>query len=868
MARKTPIDLGFDALRLEGSLFSAQHLARVAHEQAEHQREADYHVPAGLKLRDEIGRAYRIGQALWSAFAASRERAGAAESASRQLVTAMLGQAFGFHDLASVPVQQANQRRFPIGHLARGNVPVVIAPHRLRLDEGDARFADTRRRSAFQLAQEYLNAAEGSLWAIVANGLTLRLLRDNASLTRPAYLEADLERIFSEDRYADFSALWLILHASRFPEAGKPNDCVLERWRAVAKDEGTRAQNRLRDGVTEALLALGNGFLQAPVNASLRQALETGTLTREAYFQQLLRLVYRLIFWFTVEDRGLLHAPQATAEAKRAYMLGYSSQNLRSRALRRLGAYRHSDLWQAASIVFSALGRGEPRLGLPPLGGLFAPSQCPVLDAAQLPNTALLLAVKHLAWFRDGEALTRVNYRDMGPEELGSIYESLLELVPEVRLTLRSFGFVGLGQATRGNARKLTGSYYTPDSLVQELLNSALDPVLQAAIAANPQDPEQALLKLAVIDPACGSGHFLLAAARRLAETLAGLRVLDGNPTPEDYRHALRDVIAHCIYGVDRNPMALELARTALWLEAVTPDSTLAFLDHHLVCGDALLGLIDFSVLKNGIPAEAFKALTGDDKEHCKALATDNRAALRSLTRLRDNPTRQIAFTPDDTRRALELLESQADDSLDAYAAKQAAYAEIAADASHSPLAQAADLFMAAFLTPKPEGSIVPTTTDLVNGLYGTGIEVGMLAEARAVTARAQVLHWPLAFAQVLGRGGFDVVLGNPPWERMKLQEEEFFASRAPAVANARNKSERSKAIAALEQAPEGSPERSHYHAFAAAKQLAEASSVFCHAEARYPLTGVGDVNTYALFAETMLSIRAVGGRVEPLSRS
>ncbi|MDD3448463.1 MAG: N-6 DNA methylase [Gammaproteobacteria bacterium] len=862
MARRTPIDLGFEALRLEGGLFSAQHLARVAHEQAEHQREADYRIPAGLRIRDEIGRAFRIGQALWDSFSRQRERSDIAPmEASRAFVTALLQQAFGFVDLAAVPTREVNQGRFPIGHMARGNVPVVVAPHDLRLDDGDASFADTRRRSAFQLAQEYLNAADASLWAIVANGLTLRLLRDNASLTRPAYLEADLERLFSEERYADFSALWLIFHASRFPAPGQPPaECILERWRTAARLEGGRVLDRLRDGVTDALLVLGEGFLQHRANQPLRESLECGELTVEAYFQQLLRLVYRLIFWFTVEDRGVLHPQDADPAARATYAAGYASRSLRGRALRRAGADRHADQWQGVIIVFRALAHGEPRLGLPPLGGLFAADQGPRLDAAELPNTALLRAVKSLAWFRDGNALTRVNYRDMGPEELGSIYESLLELVPELSVARRAFDFVGLGEQTRGHARKLTGSYYTPDSLVQELLKSTLDPVLERALAARPQDPTGALLDLAVIDPACGSGHFLLAAARRIAERLTALRITDGNPTPDDYRHALREVIAHCIFGVDKNPLALELARTALWLEAVTPDVPLSFLDHHLVCGDALLGLVDFTPLTEGIPKEAYKPLTGDDRETYKALAAKNRAALKSLARIRAQ--RGLELMSLATRKALEQIDAGAGDTLAAIDAKRRAYAELVAQAEDNPLAQAADLYLAAFLVPKRAEVAVPTTADLVHTLYGHGPDdPERLAAARAHCRAVQVLHWPLAFAQVLGRGGFDVVLGNPPWERIKLQEEEFFANRSPEVAQAPNRARRHEAIAQLAAADPDSAERRLFEAFEQAKQQAEAASAFAHTPARYPLTGVGDVNTYALFAETASRLIAPAGR-------
>ena len=172
----------------------------------------------------------------------------------------------------------------------------------------------------------------------------------------------------------------------------------------------------------------------------------------------------------------------------------------------------------------------------------------------------------------------------MGPEELGSVYESLLELVPDMQYLgqppAARLGFVGdddTEASTKGNTRKLTGSYYTPDSLVQELIKSALEPVIADTVQGEPAQPVEALLRLTVCDPACGSGHFLLAAARRLADEVAKLRALgsaNGAPTPADYRHALRDVVGHCIYGVDKNPMAIALAKTALWLEAYSARPT------------------------------------------------------------------------------------------------------------------------------------------------------------------------------------------------------------------------------------------------------------------------------------------------------
>ncbi len=203
------------------------------------------------------------------------------------------------------------------------------------------------------------------------------------------------------------------------------------------RKKAPRVREGLREGVTQALRILGEGFLQHPANDALRSALHDGAVTKDAYFQQLLRLIYRLIFVFTVEERGVLHPQDDSREAqaaRRAYSEGYALARLRELSLKRRMRTRHDDRWQALRIVFSGLAQGEPQLALPALGGLFAPKQCPNLDSASLDNAHLFEALKQLRWAATGQgrstSLVPIDYRNMGPEELGSVYESLLELVP------------------------------------------------------------------------------------------------------------------------------------------------------------------------------------------------------------------------------------------------------------------------------------------------------------------------------------------------------------------------------------------------------------------------------------------------------
>jgi hypothetical protein len=888
MVRRNHHELAFAALSIEGALLAPDFLNKVAHLDAAEQSETDYDIPRGLRLRDEIGRYWKIAQNLWQDFSAKRERVDVDSHAVtvRDFLEPFCRQVLGFVDMRAVGQVTLDERIFPIGFAAAdGKVPLVLAAHDQGLDKPSTRHGDgVRRRSSFLLAQEYLNANSNCLWALVSNGFKLRVLRDNPSLTRPAYIEADLEVIFNEGLYPDFTALWLLAHATRFGKVGaEPADCALERWRNTAQDDGIRARNRLRVGVTEALRTLGTGFLAHKDNAELRRGIETGELSTQAYFEQLLRLIYRFIFLATIEDRELVFAPDAAPEARERYLAGYSLTRLRQLAARRRSYDRHADLWQVLTITFGGLDRGQPALGLPALGGLFDPAQCPDLDAARLENQALLSALFSLCFFRDGAALSRVNYRDMDSEELGSVYESLLELVPQVTLTggARKFSFIGDEEegSTKGNARKLSGSYYTPDSLVQELIKSALEPVIARTLADNPQEPVKALLELTVCDPACGSGHFLLAASRRIADEVALLRAPEGNPTDDDFRHALRDVVAHCIYGVDKNPMAVELARTALWLEAYTPDRPLTFLDAHLRCGDALLGVLDESILQCGIPDKAFNALSGDDKEVVNRIKKANRDALKAIGKAKEKSCQMLTLDLGEIVDAA-AFEALPDDSLEALKAKRAAHAALEASIAASKARLAADIFVAAFVLPKTVATeaCVPTSQDLWLVLNGDHPRPGIADSVHKAARAAQAFHWWQAFPQVKAKGGFDVLLGNPPWERIKLQEEEFFATRSPLVAEAEHKAERARRIGLLAEGmllhtlypdveaaqglvPPNAAEQALHTEFLAVRRNAEAASLFAHDAKRYALTGVGDVNTYALFAETFAQLMSEGGR-------
>jgi hypothetical protein len=848
------------SIRTEGGLLPPDLLEKIraADPDVQGLKDADFGLPTGERAREATTRSWNRLVGSWAALEAVRvvsEVNDPLVGPTRDRFLVPLFEELGFGRLPVARAVEIEGTSYPISHSWEDRVPVHLVGYGVELDSRTKGVRGAAGAAPHALVQEYLNRADAALWGIVSNGRTLRLLRDSTSLTRQAYVEFDLEAIFEGELYADFALLWSVLHRSRF-EGERPSDCLLERWTKKAADDGTRALDKLRGGVETAIETLGAGFLATKGNAGLVEALRSGELDSQDYYRELLRLVYRLIFLFTAEDRRheetgreLLLDPAAPEEAVERYRRYYSTARLRSFASRRRGL-RHPDLWVGIRRVIAALGsKGAPSVALPALGSfLFGSEACPRLDASELTNEALLDAVRALATIEEDHRLRLVDYRNLGAEELGGIYEGLLELHPRIELDANPPRF-SLGTAA-GNERRSTGSYYTPTSLISCLLDSALDPVVDEAVRGRTgHEAEAAILGLSVVDPAAGSGHFLIAAAHRLAKRLAAVRSGEGEPPPAQIRHALREVIARCIYAVDINPMAVELCKVSLWLEALEPGKPLSFLDAHVKSGNSLLGTTPELVVA-GVPDEAFEAINGDDRavaRDWKRVNAGERAGQYSLfgADLKD-PVGSLASKA-------QALEELPEDSPASVAEKAARHEVYLASTTLVQAKALLDAWCSAFVVPKVQGAPAMTTA-IVRSVAGDGAGATRDLVARAA-GEYGFFHWPLEFPAVFERGGFDVVLGNPPWERIKLQEKEYFAERSPAVATARNASERKRMIEGL---------RDHdpvlYRSFHAFLRRSEGEAQLIRATGRYPLAGRGDINTYPVFAElATLLLRATG---------
>ncbi len=868
----------FTSIRTEGGLLPADLLVAIA--KAEDKALAvtpdAYNLVPGERLGEAIGRAWNQARGLWAGFQAARAKlpegdAGLKVTRERWLVP-LFDRVLGYGPLEAVHPIVFDEKDYALSHRWR-HAPIHLLGAGVPLDRRTHGVPGADRTSPHGLVQELLNRSDDHLWAFVSNGLQLRVLRDNKTLTRQAFVEFDLETMMDGEVYADFALFWLICHPSRL-DAERPEQCALERWSKEATDRGTRALDQLRVGVEEAIKALGSGFLAYDSNVALRQHLQSGALSREDLYRQLLRVVYRLLFLFVAEDRDLLADPRALADSKRLYRQHYSTARLRGLARKMKGSTNHDDLWQSLLLVFGKLDvdGGCAELGLPALGSFLWSKEStagllPVGMPSLLSNASLLDAVRALAFIVEKKVRRGIDFKNLGAEELGSVYESLLELVVDVNVDARTFEL----RSAAGNERKTTGSYYTPDALIQDLLDSALEPVVDAALKE--PNPAAAILALKVCDPACGSGHFLIAAAHRLARRLASVRTGDAEPAPEEMRRALRDVIGHCIYGVDINEMAVELCKVGLWLEALEPGKPLSFLDARIQCGNSLIGATP-ALLKRGIPDEAFEPVEGDDKKVCSAFKKRNKAERVGNVDMfagATEPWMRIGDVASELRR----LDAVDDDSVEGVREKQRRYAALVSSDGYRATHLWADAFCAAFFWKKSQAEIDAGRTPITEDVFRlinrnpAALDQRIADEVERLAREGKFFHWHLAFPDVFEasqmiadtdsvgwKGGFNCVLGNPPWERVKLQEQEWFASRVPDIAHAATAAVRKKLIAAL---AEGDPVV--FAAFKGAVRLAEGESAYLRRSGRFPMCGTGDVNTYAVFAETALALTGAGGR-------
>ena len=743
-------------------------------------------------------------------------------------------------------------------------------------------------------------------WGILTNGARWRLYYQGARSVSEQFFELDLAALLDLPGHNEgLFALtahqrrhWLTVFALVFRRAAfvaGPTDPRTFHQRAI--EDARFYEERVAANLSELVFdQVFPGLARAIAAAAPEAPLPD---VREA----VLVLLYRLLFILYAEDRDLLPVRDKRYD-------DYALRNVRGDIGQRkdqedVFSARATRYWSALDDLCQAIAHGDASIGLPAYnGGLFDQASTPLLGQIRLDDAVMATVIDALSFEQTPDGRRYINYRDLGVQQLGSIYERLIEhdLVRERdEITIR----------LNRLARKGSGSYYTSDDLVALIIKETIEPLVRSRIDAflarhaelatsplsedrrigrlKPLDPAEKLLDLKVCDPAMGSGHFLVNLVDYLADrvitTMAEAEAaVDGYLSPLigridnirtaimakaeasgwtidedqlDDRHIVRRmVLKRCVYGIDKNPMAVELAKVALWLHTFTVGAPLSFLDHHLRCGDSLFG----SWVRTGIETATEQ---GGSLFLAEPIARATRAAA-----------------------PMQILEGLTDAEIaEAYRSAEV-FTEI--EAMTTPLNTFLSLVQAFEWLNIRDRDDQKALFNYFSGTFGDPIEIAcgkievvqeikdgerfaeLLGQARRLITEEQFLNWQVAFPGVWSaweraglHGGFDAVIGNPPWDRMKLQQVEWFAARRRAIAMATRAADRKRMIDDLETA--GDPLARE---FADASARAQAAARMARASGEYPLLSGGDVNLYSLFVERAMTLVKPDGLVGLLTPS
>jgi hypothetical protein len=744
--------------------------------------------------------------------------------------------------------------------------------------ERDEDAAEKRQHPGAQIRRYLLDS--NVRWGILTNGKLWRIYERERSRAGFRYYEVDLPALLEAD-VQDFRFFWLLFRRDSF----LPDDSGSSPIEQVY--EGSRRYwlgltDRLRGRVYDALEQLMTGMIEGSPDLSEDDL--------PAVHEASLIVLYRLLFCFYAEARDLLPTGNAI----------YRDHHAAQTKLLQVAARRDTGgaswprsgraLWQWFRDLSRIINDGDPdETGVPEYdGGLFDPEEWPLLGDPQVavPDVHMAEAIDRIGrdWDSETDRRAFLDYSELTVRELGSIYEGLLEMQPRFE-----GGEVEL--LTDRGERKATGSYYTPEYIVDYIVTNTLDPLLtdaaaqvasrlpdfeariaeqQAAIDDRPDDHPENLknlrkiddlklellepyFELMVLDPAMGSGHFLVAASEVITEAIVN------NPhhfppyQPEDKKekedenlYYKRRVVERCLYGVDLNPLAVELAKLSLWLHTVEFGKPLSFLKHHLREGNSLIGarLAEMHRLPNG--------------------PTETSGQLNLFTQ---------SFMPEATRmlQAFNLIERMPTDTLAQEREKEAAWDEI--ERRRERFRQVANVWLSTYFGNTVDDADYARAVDALGNppAFEDLEREEWFIEADRLAAEHSFFHWELEFPDAFfteqgpkreTERGFDAVVGNPPWERIKLQEREFFATRDEKIAKAPRASERRKLIARLEDT---NPEL--YEEYRRAKQRADDELAWARDSGQYPLMGRGDTNLYAVMTERgrdILKFEAYMGFVVP----
>ena len=744
-------------------------------------------------------------------------------------------------------------------------------------------------------------------WGILTNGNCWRLYYQGARSVSEDYFEIDFRQLFSLEEYGCglfavstqvrrhcLKVAALVFRRQAFLPG--PSDPRTFHQRVI--QESRYHEERVAADLSNLVFgrvfpSLARAIAEAAPQAGLDEVRDAALV-----------LLYRLLFMHYAEDRGLLPVRS----------VGYEQYALRLNVRDQVGTLKDAGTapssvackyWHLIEELSRLIDRGDESLGLPPYdGGLFDRQRVPLLSRIRLSDDVVADLIDALSFERTPDGRRYINYSELSVQQLGSIYERLIE-----QQIVRN----GKNLEVRPNiyARKGSGSYYTSDDLVDLIVDETLGPLVRRRVAAFEKavaefrtgdplgpgsveelhrlDPAEGILGLRVCDPAMGSGHFLVRVVDYLTDRVVGAiaeaeAAVDQYVSPlterirgiratilknakehgwtvdqsriDDQHVVRRMVLKRCIFGVDKNPMAVELAKVALWLHTFTVGAPLNFLDHHIRCGNSLFG----SWVRDGI--EKAKRRGGHlflDRPLKRAIRSEK--AVRTISRMPDS---EIAEASRSAKVFTEVQEQTA--PLRAFLSLVHAFDWLDVRSRDGKAALGA-YYSGTFGDPVSiaAGNVEVSANDPQSETFAR-----LLQEASRLAEEERFLHWQVAFPGVWSdwdadelRGGFDAIVGNPPWDRIKLQQVEWFSSRRPEIAMEPRAADRKSRIAALKKA--GDPLADE---FAMAGERAKAAARMARNGGDFPLLGRGDINLYSLFVERGMSLINSDGLIGLLTPS
>lgn len=842
---------------IHGNIFTSEILERIRSEDIRYQTPKDFNLKPNEYVRDEISNAWIILNSHWKIFKQKREALKTSETGvteTRGNWAKYFFELLGY-DISLTNAKSINDKSYAISHEVnnKDGFPIHVVGCNQSLDKRHENGVRARL-SPHALMQEYINSTE-YLYGYITNGLYLRVLRDATQLSKLSYLEFNLEQMMEEGHYNEFALLYRLLHATRIADNKDDSaNSYLEFYHNEAIASGTRIRDRLSDAFYTSILSLSNGFLKHNSNVYLRTQISEGNITAKSFYAQILKVAYRLLFLSVIEERGLIYPSELSEEEQRLseiYHKYYSIGRLVKIANNRhFVDLKKDDLWQSMMMTFKLFEDDYTgsKLGIEPLGfGLFATSAISHLRDLRLSNQIMIEVISLFNYFEnDKKQRVLVNYADLNVEEIGSVYEGLLSLEPmfsNIDNSHISFTFKD------GTSRKESASYYTHHDLVRELMQSTLIPLIDKRVeeaGPNKEEQQKAILDIKVCDPSVGSGHMLLEAARMLAYHYVKVST-DTEPTPREYRKALRLVIQNCIYGVDLNEEAVELCKLALWLEGHNSGAPLSFLDHKIKHGNSLVGVHNPLLIDDGIPSDAYATNNKDHKAAATALKKKNsdfvKTKQQSFNFIESN-SRYYNTLKDDVAKLSSINQNDIQGVRDA----EKLYNKMKGNPEWYNEWTICNLWCAPFFADYSEDNVlkVPTTEHLMLFKNSPSTLDGRIrGYVDGMASDNNFFHWHLEFPDIYAKGGFDVMIGNPPWERIKLQEKEFFLNKYDDIVNASNAAARKKKIANLEHTNIGL-----FAEYNEAVKFSDDFSHFIRKSGIFPLTAVGDINLYAIFNE------------------